>query len=165
VKLRSLLCLVFLITAVPAAHATAAEDSVIPLKLEIYIGNAVLGAWHVRLHERSLTCTREQNGMPDENGLPVTPTQKQWQAFRDVLAQLRVAQWQQDYASTGVFDGTQWRIAIVYRDHIFAAKGDNNFPDPDGKPNSSPIWTTTFRNFVAAVRTLLGQASCIPDDL
>ncbi|HEV2803709.1 MAG TPA: hypothetical protein VGW57_02145 [Chthoniobacterales bacterium] len=164
-KLRSLFSLTFVITALLAAHATAAGDSVIPQKLEIYIGNAVLGAWHVRLHERSLTCTREQNGTPDQNGLPVTPTQKQWQAFRDALAQLRVAQWQQDYASTGVFDGTQWHIDIIYPDRKFAAKGDNNFPDADGKPNSSPIWTTTFRNFVAAVRRLLGQASSIPDDL
>ena len=144
---------------------SGASGVVVPDKLDVYIGNAVLGAWHVRQQERSLTCTFEQNGAPDQNGLPITPSQQEWQAFRDAIEQAGVFRWQPDYPSTGVFDGTQWRIQISYADHQLAISGDNNFPDANGKANSSSVWTSSFRKFVAALRTLLGKASCIPDDL
>jgi hypothetical protein len=151
--------------ALLALPCSAADAPLIPQKLDIYVGNAVLGAWHARLHGRSLTCTRERNGAPDENGLPATPSEQEWRAFRDALEHLNVGQWQHHYPNHGVLDGTQWRIEIVYSDRTFAITGDNNFPEAGGKPNSAPHWTTTFRQFVGALRTLLGSASCFPDDL
>ena len=79
--------------------------------------------------------------------------------------ELATSQWQSDYPNSGVMDGTQWQVEIVYPDQTVKAKGDNNFPEADGKPNLSPNWTPSFRKFVSALRTLLGKASCIPDDL
>jgi hypothetical protein len=164
VKACSYIAVAFALAAVVGQHAIAADRPVIPQKLDVYVGNAVLGACHVRLHERSLTCAQERNGVPDENGLPATPNVEQWRVFRAALDRLHIAQWQPHYPNHGVMDGTQWHIDIVYPDRTFILQGDNNFPDADGKPNSAPYWTATFREFVGALKTLLGSASCFPDD-
>jgi hypothetical protein len=147
-------------------RCSAADAPVTPQKLDIYIGNAVLGAWHVRLHERSLMCSLEANGMADRSGSSVTPSEEQWRAFRATLDRLHIAQWQHDYPNPGgVMDGTQWYIQIVYPDGVLKLRGDNNFPQSDGKPNNDPNWTPTFRQFVTALKALLGRGSCFPDDL
>ena len=162
--IRRLSCCFMTLELVALACAAQGEP-VVPQKLDIYVGSSIFGAWHVVLHGRSLTCTQEQAGRANDNGLPITPTDEQWRAFHDALQRLAVSQWQSDYPNNGVLDGTQWQVEIVYPDWTVNAKGDNNFPDANGKPNSSPDWTPSFRKFVSALRMLLGRASCIPDDL
>jgi hypothetical protein len=152
--------------AVVTVRCSAADAPVIPQKLDIYIGNAVLGAWHVRLHERSLMCTLEANGKLDRSGPSVTPSDEQWRAFRATLDRLHIARWQHDYPNPGgVEDGTQWHIQIVYPDAAVDLRGDNNFPAANGKANADSKWTPTFREFVTSVRTLLGAACCFSKDL
>jgi hypothetical protein len=147
-------------------HCSAANAPVIPQELDIYVGNAVLGAWHVRLHDHSLICSLEANGRADRSESPVTPSEEQWRAFRASLDRLHIAQWQRDYPNPGeVMDGTQWHIQIVYPDRVLKLHGDNNFPDGDGKANSDPQWTPTFREFVRSLKTLLAAGSCFPKDL
>jgi hypothetical protein len=147
-----------------AAHLLASEsDSAVPRTLDIYVGSSLFGAWHVVLHGRSLTCTQEQSGRETQNGLPVTPTEKQWRAFRRALDDLPVWKWQSDYPNHGVMDGTQWRLEIAYADRTLKAKGDNNYPDAQGKPTSTPRWTASFQAFVTAVKKVLGKDNLFPD--
>ena len=48
-------------------------------------------------------------------------------------------------------------FAVVYVDRAVSSKGSNNFPGPDGKPNSAPYQTETFRAFIGAFEKLLGK--------
>jgi len=153
----------FAMSQLMAFTCAAGDESVVPQRLDIYVGSAIFGAWHVVLHGRSLTCTQEQSGREDQNSLPVTPSVEQWRAFRQALDKLRVWKWQPDYPNDGTADGTQWRVHIAYADKTVAAKGSNNFPGPDGMPHSAPYQTETFRAFIDAFKALLGKKSLFPD--
>jgi hypothetical protein len=152
----------FLLYSLAATRLTADElDHTVPTKLDVYVGSSVFGAWHVELHGHSLTCI-EQSGREAQNSLPVTPTKEQWRAFRRALDDLPIWKWKSDYPSSGVIDGTQWRLEIAYSDRTVKAKGNNNYPDKQGKP-SSPRWTASFQSFVAAVKKLLRKEALFPD--
>lgn len=148
-----------LITVTCAAEG----ESVIPQKLEVYVGSSIFGAWHVVLHGQTLTCRKEQSGREDQNSLPVTPTVEQWRDFRQAMDKLAVWRWQRDYPNRDIADGTQWRVDIVYADRAVSSEGSNNFPGPDGKPNSAPYQTEAFRAFIGAFEKLLGKKRVFPD--
>jgi hypothetical protein len=155
------LALLLLLIVVPGR--SEAQD-VVPRKLDIYFGTPVFGASRIVLHEHSLVVTQQRAGFPDQIAPPVTPTKEQWDAFREALDSLGAPRWQADYPNNRrVFDGTQWHVEIEYADHTLKARGDNNFPDAEGKPKPGAHWTPTFQAFVNAVKRLLGKDRLFPD--
>jgi len=87
----------FFILQLITVACSAKAESVIPQKLGIYVGSFIFGAWHVVLHGQTLTCTQEQYGREDQNGLPVTPSLEQWRGFRQAMDKLAVWRWQRVY--------------------------------------------------------------------
>jgi hypothetical protein len=114
-------------------------------------------SYSVELHDGTFTYTTFGKGHVNPKQKTVIPTEVQWREFRPTLDDLGIWQWNTDYPSNGVVDGTQWSLDIAYADHALHRHGDNNYPDDTGKPNRDPQSTKAFNRYLAAVQKLLGD--------
>ncbi|MCL1876046.1 MAG: hypothetical protein FWF87_07300 [Synergistaceae bacterium] len=70
-------------------------------------------------------------------------TDKQEQAFIEVLASVGVNNWERRYNDPFVLDGTSWSFGIISGEVIYDGRGSNAYPP-------------RFEEFITSVRTLLG---------
>jgi hypothetical protein len=86
----------------------------------------------------------------------ITPTPEQWEEFWKAMETQQVWQWLTEYANTRVSDGTQWTLNLRHGTHQLTTLGSNNYPGKDGEPNAKPEQTKEFKNYLAAIKKLLG---------
>lgn len=141
---------------VAISPAWAAESSFVPGRLDASIGGFLGPTYQVKLHGRSLTCTKFADGHRHPKSVIVTPTKSQWLEFRRTLDELKIWRWRASYPNPNVSDGTQWSLNIAYADHALKTHGDNSYPDDSGQPNNRPKTTETFQRYLAAIEKLTG---------
>ena len=134
----------------------ADEQPQVPKRFTARIGGFLGASYSVELRDGALLYTSSESGQRNQKHATLTPTAAQWRDFRQALDDLKVWQWRADYPRQGTVDGTQWMLDIAYADHALTAHGDNNYPDPTGKPTGSPDSTETFHRYLAAIRKLIG---------
>ena len=142
--------------AIAVASVSAGEPSSVPNKLSTHIGGFLGASYGLELKDGALTYTKASRGGSSREQKTITPTAAQWDEFRRTLDELKVWQWRADYPNSGVMDGTHWSLDIDYSDHALHARGSNNYPDANGKPNGSPESTQTFKRYLAAIQKLVG---------
>jgi hypothetical protein len=140
---------------VTGALGSAGEPSAIPKHFIARIGGFLGSSYSVELKDGTITYTSSSRGQTNARHA-ITPTGAQWREFRQALDELKVWQWRNDYPRGGVVDGTQWMLDIEYHDHLLKTRGDNNYPDADGKPTGKPEFTAAFNRYLAAIKKLLG---------
>jgi hypothetical protein len=148
------LAVLFLLLATPARPAS--ETSTVPTRFVARIGGFLGSSYSVELNDGALTYTASGRGHTDVRHMTITPTDAAWREFRKTLDELKVWQWQKDYPRGGVVDGTQWLFEIVYSDRSLRSRGDNNYPDADGRPTGTPEFTPVFHRYLGAIKKLIG---------
>jgi hypothetical protein len=151
------LTLFFLFAAHPVGGAD--EESQVPKRFTARIGGFLGASYSVELHDGALLYTSSERGQRNQKHATLTPTAAPWRDFRQTLDDLKVWQWRVDYPRQGTVDGTQRSRDITYADRSLIARGDNNYPDKDGKPNGSPESTEAFNRYLAAIKKLIGGKS------
>jgi hypothetical protein len=146
---------VFLLLATSASQA--GEPSAVPTHFVARIGGFLGSSYSVELKDGTLTYTASGRGQTNIRRATITPTEAAWREFRQALNELKVWQWQTDYPRGGVVDGTQWLFEIAYSDRALKSRGDNNYPDAEGKPTGKPEFTPVFNRYLAAIKKLIGD--------
>jgi hypothetical protein len=146
------LLLLLAISAKPAAEPSAA-----PTHFVARIGGFLGSTYSVELKDGALTYTASGRGQTNIRHATITPTEAAWREFRQTLNELKVWQWQNDYPRGGVVDGTQWLFELAYSDRALKSRGDNNYPDADGKPTAKPEFSPAFKRYLAAIKKLIGD--------
>jgi hypothetical protein len=131
----------------------------VPERFSAYIGGFMGASYGIELRAGTLTYTSSDRGRRNTSHARITPTAAEWREFRQTLDALKVWQWRADYPSQGTLDGTQWSLDIAYADHTVKCRGNNSYPDANGKPNGRPDRTPTFDRYLAAIKKLIGGRS------
>jgi hypothetical protein len=134
----------------------ASETSTVPTRFVARIGGFLGSSYSVELNGGTLTYTASGRGQTNIRHTTITPTDAAWREFRKTLDELKVWQWQKDYPRGGVVDGTQWLFEIAYSDRTLKSRGDNNYPEADGKPTGKPELTPIFNHYLGAIKKLIG---------
>ena len=145
----------FLLLATSARPA--GEPSAVPSHLVARIGGFLGSTYSVELKDGTLSYTASGRGRTNIRHATITPTEAAWREFRQTLNELKVWQWQNDYPRGGVMDGTQWLFEVTYSDRALKSRGDNNYPDAEGKPTGKPEFTSVFNRYLAAITKLIGD--------
>ena len=87
----------------------------------------------------------------------ILPTVEQWIDFKTVLNSINAWEWDSDYFTPDVCDGTQWELKINYGNKRIKTYGDNAYPGTkDDDMNFNLSRTPEFTAFVDALGLLLG---------
>jgi hypothetical protein len=151
---RFLAAALFLLLATAARPAV--ESSAIPTGFVARIGGFLGSSYSLELKGGTLTYTVSERGQTNVRHATITPTEAAWREFRKALDEAKVWQWRNDYPRAGVVDGTQWLFEISYSDRTLKSRGDNNYPDADGKPTGRPEFTPVFNRYLDAIKKLIG---------
>ncbi len=143
-----------LLLATPCSRA--AERAPIPQRLSIYIGGFLGASYQLDLRDATLEYSASEAGRRNPRQTMITPTPAQWREFRQALDELKVWRWRAEYHTPGAIDGTQWGLEISYPDRSLKTKGNNRYPEANGKPSGKPEQTETFRRYLMAVQKLTG---------
>ena len=127
-----------------------------PERFTAYIGGFLGASYGIELRAGTLSYTSSDRGRQNTKHARITPTAVEWREFRRTLDDLKVWQWRTDYPNQGTADGTQWSLDIAYADHSVKSRGDNNYPQANGKPNGKPEATETFNRYLVAISKLIG---------
>ena len=103
-----------------------------PSKLEIFVGGGPEPAYSVESIGTMLryTCI-DQHGSPTED---ISPTEEDWNRFKDTLEDLNVWNWKPSYSTSGIIlDGTSWSISAHWDGQEIESKGSNAFPSRFGE--------------------------------
>ena len=150
-------CCLTLFIILRVAAISAPEPTLIPKQLNAYIGGFDGLSYKVELRDGVLSYTVFTSLLSNPKATAtMMPTATQWHEFRQILDDLKIWQWRDDYPNKTVRDGTQWSLEITYADKALKTKGDNNYPDDVGKPNGKPERTETFNRYLLGVKKLLG---------
>jgi hypothetical protein len=131
----------------------------VPERFSAYIGGFMGASYGIELRAGTLTYTSSDRGRRNTRHARITPTAEEWREFQQALDDVKVWQWRADYPSQGTVDGTQWSLDIAYADHTVKCRGNNSYPDANGKPNGRPDPTPTFDRYLAAIKKLIGGRS------
>ncbi|NIX76038.1 hypothetical protein [Microvirga terricola] len=137
---------------VPAASA---KDLSPPQRFNIFYGNGLFGFVTVRLEDGQRLILERHVRNPGRE--VIEPSPEAWRRFRGRLDRLAVWKWKKSYPNPWVKDGTQWRIAIRYKDRTLDVSGSNAYPLPGGTSNKSPRTSPHFQAFLDSLRDLMGQ--------
>ncbi len=153
--MKLILALVAMIVGATSLRA-APPPPPTPTSFSAYLGGFLGPSEQIELHGGTLSFTASGGHYRHPIQMSITPTAAQWLKFRQALDALNVWRWRKNYPNNGAQDGTQWSLSIAYPDHKITTRGDNNFPNADGKPNGNPEATKTFEDFKDAVKKLTG---------
>ncbi len=150
--------LVVLLSAITTVFS-ADEPSPIPKQFSVVIGGFFGASYELELHDGKLTYAVFESGRRNPKRSTLTPSIAQWREFRQSLDGLKIWQWRADYRNEHVYDGTQWSLDIACGDRAIKSRGNNSYPDANGRPNrnSEPTKTKTFDDFLHAVEKLIGR--------
>ena len=130
-----------------------------PLTLEFSIGGFSQESLYVKLINGQLMYYHYHAPLPwdQADAKQILPTVEQWIDFKTVLNSINAWEWDSDYFTPDVCDGTQWELKINYGNKRIKTYGDNAYPgtkDDDMIFNLSR--TPEFTAFVDALGLLLG---------
>lgn len=136
----------------------------LPVVLKIHIGGFFGPSYWVELRGESLVY-RVRDIDPKTNAVRltskvITPSASQWRRFWRAMDEVGLWRWRAHYANPGVFDGTQWRVEVVFAGRRAQASGSNAYPGEAARPPISSSVDTetsrTFNTYLRAVEDLLG---------
>ena len=88
--------------------------------------------------------------------LRITPTPKQWRAFRQALDEINVWQWKPNYSRV-VTDTDSWTFRIEYADKAISSKGYGSWPSVEMAGDGCNASTAgPFTRLRSAIQNLLG---------
>ena len=102
------------------------------------------GLWHT---------TTEFSDPSTERKRRLEPTPAQWVEFWQAVEQLGVWDWQPDYTTPDVCDGTGWSLELRHAGRSVVSGGDNGYPGGDGPSYSR---TSPFARFLRELEKLAG---------
>jgi hypothetical protein len=120
-------------------------------RLEARIGNALEGFFVVTAEGTRLSWRGPDTG-PHADNDEICLKEDDWCVFWTSLGQLAVWAWDgQTYETSGVLDGTHWRVEAEHMGRSVRASGNNGYPGDAG-----PVPSGSFVRFCGAVTKLAG---------
>ena len=111
-----------------------------PINLEFFIGGFMGDSYVLRLVNAEMQYQHLDEGYDDSKPLELmSPTEQEWQVFREQVDRADVWNWEAEYSRPGVCDGTSWRLLLEYPDCKIESSGDNAYPTNDQSSDDSPM--------------------------
>jgi len=126
-----------------------------PERFKIRTGGLYGPAYSVRLKNGELLYRIYTDG-DDYQESKVSPAEKDWADFRQVLDAIDVWHWKDEYPGTGEAGFNQWFVEIEWGDRKIKSFGDSNYPVADGNSENEADISPTFEKLLEAVRKLIG---------
>lgn len=130
------------------AGAFGIDDSRPPIEFMVSIGGNWGPSYRIEFCDNgNLLYLHNPNGFFEEGctSEEIEVTEDEWLLFRDRLNELEIWKWKRRYDNPGVYDGTNWKLKLVYFNQTIESFGSNAFPDQ-----------SRFDSFLKAVSDLVG---------
>lgn len=120
-----------------------------------YIGGGAASPLYVTIRDGTLHCEQPSGDRFSGEAQTFVLESEAWTAFCDALDRIGVWDWEPEYAAPhGCSDVTYWYLRLETDGCAVASRGADAYPPDGSRDRSEP-----FRQFVAAVRRLIGDCS------
>ena len=103
-----------------------------PEQLSVDIGGYMGRSYSLETSGGDLKYRAYSMGYKLRKTLTLHPSHDDWQVFLQALDDLDVWNWHSEYLASGVVDGTQWGVEILWGERKIISQGSNSYPGSNG---------------------------------